>query len=114
MNLLTYHHPQLCYVGDDEDEAEGIEGGCFQLFSSALNPILRVDPRDYQLESGKNNEAVMGEEDEFNEDILLPLVGETDDDYDGEEEDDGHDDHDDHGHGEEEEDGVDDHGYVKL
>ena len=88
VNLLTYHHPQLCYVGDDEDETEGIEGGCFQSFSSNLNPILRVDPRDYKLESGKNNEPVMGEEDEFNEDILLPLVGETDEDYEGEEEDD--------------------------
>ena len=83
-----YHHPQLCYVGDDdEDEMEGM-GGCFQSYSSALNPILRVDERDYKLESGKNGDTVTGEEDEFNEDVLLPLVGETDEDYEGDEEDD--------------------------
>ena len=45
-----------------------------------------MDERDYKLESGKND-AVMGEEDEFNEDVVLPLVGETDEDYDGSEED---------------------------
>ena len=45
-----------------------------------------MDERDYKLESGKND-AVMGEEDEFNEDVMLPLVGETDEDYDGSEED---------------------------
>ena len=52
-----------------------------------MNPILRVDDRDYRLESGRND-AAMGEEDEFNENAMLPLVGETDDDYDGGEEDD--------------------------
>ena len=87
VNLLCYHHPQLCYVGDDDDENEAVQEGCFQLFSSVLNPILRVDQRDYKMESGKND-AVMGEEDEFNEDAMLPLVGETDEDYNGEEEDD--------------------------
>ena len=43
-----------------------------------------MDERDYKLESGKND-AVMGEEDEFNEDVMLPLVGETDEGYDGSE-----------------------------
>ena len=82
-----YHHPQLCYVGEDDGNDDAVGGsGCFQTFSSALNPILRVDERDYKLESGKND-AVMGEDDEFNEDVMLPLVGETDEDYDGSEED---------------------------
>ncbi|KAK1746310.1 pre-mRNA-processing-splicing factor 8 [Skeletonema marinoi] len=86
-----YHHPQLCYVGeDDEDNDEAMGGagaGCFQTFSSAINPILSVVQSEYKLESGRND-AVMGEEDEFNEDMMLPLVGETDEDYDGDEEDD--------------------------
>ena len=90
-----YHHPQLCYVGeDDEDNDEAMGGagaaavaGCFQTFSSAINPILSVVQSEYKLESGRND-AVMGEEDEFNEDAMLPLVGETDEDYDGDEEDD--------------------------
>ena len=63
-------------------------GGCFHTYSSALNPILRVDERDYRLESGKFGDTVMGDEDEFNEDMALPLVGETDEDYDGDEEED--------------------------
>eukprot|EP00970_Alexandrium_tamarense_P014811 scaffold4386_cov74-Alexandrium_tamarense.AAC.1 len=63
-----YHHPQLCYVGEDDGNDDA------------------VDERDYKLESGKTD-AVMGEEDEFNEDVMLPLVGETDEDYDGSEED---------------------------
>ena len=83
-----YHHPQLCYVGDDDDEDESVSGGCFQTFSPALNPILKVDERDYKLAGGRSNETVMGEEDEFNEDAMLPLVGETDEDYHGGEEDD--------------------------
>jgi hypothetical protein len=37
-----YHHPQLCYVGEDDDNDVAVGGsGCFQTFSSALNPILR-------------------------------------------------------------------------
>ncbi len=82
-----YHHPQLCYVGEDDPESEAIGGGCFYSFSSVLNPILRVDEHDFNLESGRND-TVMGEEDEFCQDAMLPLVGETDEDYDGDEEDD--------------------------
>lgn len=86
-----YHHPQLCYVGEDDDQENeamgGGGGGCFRTYSSSLNPILRVDERDYKLESGRSD-AVMGDEDEFNEDAALPLVGETDEDYVGDEEDD--------------------------
>ena len=82
-----YHHPQLCYVGEDDPEEEAVGGGCFHSYSSALNPILRVDERDFKLESGRND-TVMGEEDEFCEDAMLPLVGETDENYNGDEEDD--------------------------
>jgi len=64
-----YHHPQLCYVGEDDEENEAVGNTCFHSYSSALNPILRVDERDYKLESGRND-TVMGEEDEFNEDIM--------------------------------------------
>lgn len=79
-----YHHPQLCYVGEDDENESGALA--FTSYSSALNPILRVEERDYRLESGRDTE--MGDEDEFNENLDLPMVGETDDDYSGEIEDD--------------------------
>ena len=79
-----YHHPQLCYVGEDDENESGALA--FTTYSSVLNPILRVEERDYRLESGRDTE--MGDEDEFNEILDLPMVGETDDDYSGEIEDD--------------------------
>ena len=66
-----YYHPMSCYVGDEEEDIEGLEIECYGRYSDTLNPILRVgddfvDNRD-------------GEIDEFDEESKLPLVGQFDD-----------------------------------
>jgi pre-mRNA-processing factor 8 len=67
VRLAPYHHVQSNYVGNEEEEDD--EVFCFGAYPSQLNPIVRVEakdwtPRDY---------------DEFEEEEFgLPLVGETD------------------------------------
>lgn len=74
VRTTAYCHPLLCYVGDEEDGGGGGGGvmdvPCFESYSSALNPILRVDETEYRYDDA---------EDEFDEEANLPLVGETDD-----------------------------------
>jgi len=63
-----YYHPMLCYVGDEEEEVEGMEIGCFGRYHDQLNPIIRVE--------NKFRDA-LDEYDEFDDEAHLPLVGET-------------------------------------
>ena len=73
VRTAAYCHPLLCYVGDEDGGGTGGDGmdiPCFESYSSALNPILRVDETEYRYDDA---------EDEFDEEANLPLVGETDD-----------------------------------
>jgi len=67
-----YCHPMLCYVGEDDVHGlEDLDIGCFGKFSDQLNPILRVEVRpQFQDDDG------------FEDDDKLPLVGESLDDDD--------------------------------
>ena len=74
-----YYHAMSAYVGDEEEDIEGLDIDCFGRYSDALNPILRVDPKAYDGAGG-------GGVDEFDEEANLPLVGdfgdfEDDDEY---------------------------------
>ena len=74
VKLAPYHYVQLCYVGED-DEREDDDMMCFEAYPSQLNPIVRVQPKDYSRRSMHV--------DEFDEEELdAPLVGETDNDDD--------------------------------
>jgi pre-mRNA-processing factor 8 len=66
-----YYHTMSAYVGDEEEDIEGLDIECFGRYSDALNPILRVDPKLYE----SNVTGDFGEIDEFEEDANLPLVG---------------------------------------
>lgn len=66
-----YYHTMSAYVGDEEEDIEGLDIECFGRYSDALNPILRVDPKLYE----SNATGDFGEIDEFEEDANLPLVG---------------------------------------
>ncbi len=65
-----YCHPMSCYVGDEEEDVEGLEINCFGRYSDVLNPILRVNVNDKPRDSEYD-----GEIDEFDMDARLPLVG---------------------------------------
>jgi pre-mRNA-processing factor 8 len=66
-----YYHPMSCYVGDDDENIDGLDVGCFGKYSDNLNPIIRVDTSSLYEE---NDEDL----DEFDEEERLPLVGEFD------------------------------------
>ena len=71
VKIAPYYHVQLCYVGND-DEQEDDEMLCWEAYPSQLNPIVRVQP--------KSSSQASDSMDEFEEEELaIPLVGETDD-----------------------------------
>jgi pre-mRNA-processing factor 8 len=70
VKLAPYHHVQSSYAGNDEEEEEDMLA--FESYPSQLNPIVRVEVKDYSNSSS--------ELDEFEtEEFALPLVGEVDD-----------------------------------
>ena len=66
IKLAAYHHVASNYVGDEDDDMDS-DVICWEAYPSQLNPIVRVESREYYAK----------EDDEFAED--LPMVGETDD-----------------------------------
>lgn len=74
-----YYHTMSCYVGDEEEDIEGLDVQCFGRYNDALNPLLRVDSNNVDDRDGR-----LGEFDEFDEETNLPLVGDFSflDDYD--------------------------------
>jgi pre-mRNA-processing factor 8 len=76
VKLAPYHNVQSNYVGDEDDEAlDEDDILCFGAYPSQLNPIVRVEPRP----SWMRNDDV----DEFDEEEMqIPLVGETEEEYD--------------------------------
>jgi pre-mRNA-processing factor 8 len=66
-----YYHTMSCYVGDDEENIEGVDLGCFERYSDVLHPILREDSPPFNVAEGY---------DEFDDAAHLPLVGELGDD----------------------------------
>lgn len=72
-----YYHPMNCYVGDDDENIDGLDVGCFGKFSDNLNPILRVDTsslHNYYNGIGDNEDGEIVI-DEFDDDARIPLVG---------------------------------------
>ena len=72
VRLSPYHHVQSNYVGNDDQE-EDDEVLCFEAYPSQLNPILRSETEDW---------SNMEYEEFEDEDMDLPLVGETEDELD--------------------------------
>jgi pre-mRNA-processing factor 8 len=69
VKLSPYHHVQSSYVGnDDEREEEDIM--CYDAYPSMLNPIVRVQPKDW---------SPMDLDEFEEEELTVPLVGEMGD-----------------------------------
>lgn len=82
-----YYHTMSCYVGDEEEDIEGLNVECFGRYNDALNPILRVDSKMGMMDA-HGRDGGNGEIDEFDQETNLPLVGDfndfdqdSDDDY---------------------------------
>jgi len=70
VKLTPYFHVPSSYAGNDEEEEEDMLA--FEAYPSQLNPIVRVETREWTTEL-----------DEFEtEEVALPLVGEVDDEHD--------------------------------
>jgi pre-mRNA-processing factor 8 len=70
VELAPYHHVPSSYAGNEEEEEEDMLA--FESYPSQLNPIVRVETKDY---SGQAQELDEFETEEFS----VPLVGEVDD-----------------------------------